>query len=154
MAKKKSFNEKLHDSKNMPAVKEVNDPRYVGRYGGNRMLIAPPLAYDEMMRKIPYGKVTTSDRVREHLATHHGANFTCPLTAGIFMNIAAHASEERDDNPTPYWRTLKTHGELNEKYPGGMERQALLLQAEGHTVSVKGKRRFVQDYEKSLADLD
>ncbi len=154
MAAKKSFNEKLRDSKDMPKVLEVDDPRYVGRYGGNKMLIAPPIEYDEMMRKIPYGKVTTSDRIRERLATRHEANFTCPLTAGIFMSIAAQASEERGDNPTPYWRTLKTDGELNEKYPGGMERQGQLLTAEGHAISSKGKRRFVENYEESLADLE
>ena len=65
---RKSFNEKLQDSKDMPKVVEVLDPKAVVRYGGTKMLIAPPLAYDEVMRKIPYGKVMTADYLRQYLA--------------------------------------------------------------------------------------
>lgn len=104
---KKSFNEKLHDSKNMPEVVEITDPKAVKRYGGTRMLIAPPLAYDEIMKKVPLGKVITSDYIRNYLAQKHSADYTCQLTAGIFINIAAKASLERGVDDTPYWRTLK-----------------------------------------------
>ena len=75
------------------------------------------------------------------------------MTAGIFINICAHASEERSDNKIPWWRTLKAKGELNEKYPGGIDAQKLLLEMEGHTVIQKGKRYFVEDYESRLVDL-
>ena len=50
----------------------------------------------------------------------------------------------------PYWRTLKTGGELNPKYPGGVEGIAKRLRAEGHKIVSKGKRTFVADYEKKL----
>jgi alkylated DNA nucleotide flippase Atl1 len=75
------------------------------------------------------------------------------LTAGIFINIVAKASEERDSDETPYWRTLKKDGELNEKYPGGIDAQKARLEMEGHTVIQKGKRYFVKDYESKLAEL-
>jgi alkylated DNA nucleotide flippase Atl1 len=54
---------------------------------------------------------------------------------------------------TPYWRTLKKDGELNEKYPDGIEGQKALLEAEGHTIIQKGKKYFVQDYADQLCDL-
>jgi alkylated DNA nucleotide flippase Atl1 len=56
---------------------------------------------------------------------------------------------------TPYWRTLKTGGELNPKYPGGVQAQSARLRAEGHVIaSGKGKKPpKVKDYEKRLAKL-
>ena len=150
---KKTFNEKLNDSKNFPEIVEITDPRTVDRFRGTRMLIAPPIAYDALMRMVPAGKVVTSDMIRDYLARKHGADFTCPLTAGIFMNIAAKASAERGEDETPYWRTLKKDGELNEKYPDGIEGQKALLEAEGHTVIQKGKKYFVKDYADKLYDL-
>lgn len=151
---RKSYTEKLQDSKDMPVVKELSDPNAIARYGGPKMLIAPPLAYDEIMAKVPDGKLLTADSIRDYLAKKHQADFTCPLTAGIFMNIVAHASEERGVEETPYWRTLKKDGELNPKYPGGIERQRERLQAEGHTVTQRGKRFFVQGYQEKLFKIE
>ncbi len=56
---------------------------------------------------------------------------------------------------TPFWRTLKSKGELNEKYPGGVEAQAEKLRAEGHTVVPgKGKKPpTVKDFEKKLVEV-
>jgi alkylated DNA nucleotide flippase Atl1 len=151
---KKSFNEKLQDSKDMPKIIEVTNPKAVMRYGGTKMLIAPPLAYDEIMRKVPYGKVITADYIRNYLAKKHNADYTCPLTAGIFINIAAKASVERGADETPYWRTLKKDGELNEKYPDGIDGQKMLLEVEGHTIIQKGKRYFVKDFTDKLFELE
>lgn len=151
---KKSFNEKLQDSGKFPEIIPVDDPRQIRQFGGNRMLIAPPLAYDAVMRRIPAGQVTTADRIRIWLARQHDADFTCPLTAGIFINIVAQASAERGFDETPYWRTLKKDGELNEKYPGGLAGQRAHLEAEGLTVTEKGRRLFVADYQAWLCDLD
>jgi len=150
---RKSYNEKLMDSKDMPKIVEVTDPKAVLRYGGTKMLIAPPLAYDEIMKKVPYGKVITTDYIRNYLAKKHGADYTCQLTAGIFINIAAHASVERKTDETPYWRTLKKDGELNDKFPGGIDNQKLRLEMEGHTIIQKGKRYFVKDYEEKLFEI-
>lgn len=151
---RKSFTEKLQDNKDMPKVIEVTDPKAVARYGGSKMLIAPPLTYDEIMKKVPEGKLITADYVRKYLAKVHKADYTCPLTAGIFVNIAAKASVERGIDPTPYWRTLKKDGELNEKYPDGIEGQKRLLEMEGHTIIQKGKRFFVKNYQNKLFDLE
>jgi hypothetical protein len=45
----------------------------------------------------------------------------CPITTGIFAWVAANAAEEQkqkgEKDITPYWRTLKNDGVINEKYP-------------------------------------
>ena len=150
---KKSYNEKLNSSGDLPKIEDLSDkPEAVKRMGGAKMLIAAPLQYNEIMANVPEGKLITTDRVRADLAEQAGADATCPLTAGIFVNICAHASEERSDHKIPWWRTLKAKGELNEKYPGSIDGQKLLLEMEGHTVIQKGKRYFVENFESSLAD--
>lgn len=150
---KKSYNEKLNDSKDMPRVESVSAEVAV-RFGGAKMLLAPPLAYDAIMKQVPKGKLITTDRMRGFLAKKHGADWTCPLTAGIFVNIAANASAERKGkNETPYWRTLKKDGELCEKFPDGLDGHKLLLEVEGHKVIQKGKRYFVEGYEKKLYEI-
>ena len=153
---KKDFNAMLNDSKDMPKIQIITDEKSILKYGGDRMYFAPPIAYDEIMKKVPYGKVITVGRIREYFAEKSGADFTEPITAGIFVSIAAWASDQRSEDKTPYWRTLKANGELNAKYPGGMEAQKEKLEAEGHTVIQKGRkniRYFVKAYEKVLFDL-
>ena len=146
-------NQKLNDSKDMPSVQDVS-PEMAAKYGGVRMCIASPLNYDELMKRVPKGKLITIDRMRAYLANKNHADWTCQITAGIFVNIAANASEERKGvNETPYWRTLKKDGELCEKFPGGLDGHKLLLETEGHTVFQKGKRYFVENYEKDLYEL-
>lgn len=152
----KDFNAMLQNSKDMPKIEIVSNPKTIERYGGSRMLLAPPIAYDAVMKRVPYGKVVTVGMIREYFAHQYHADFTCPLTAGIFISIAARASEQRSDDKTPYWRTLKANGELNEKYPGGIEAQKQRLEAEGHTILQKGRKNikyFVKDYEKVLLEL-
>lgn len=112
--------------------------------------------YDRVMRLVPFGKLLTVGAIREYFARQSGADFTEPITAGIFVSIAAWASFQRTDRRTPYWRTLKAGGELNAKFPGGIEAQKELLEKEGHTVIQKGRtniRYYVRDYEKALFEL-
>ena len=154
---KKDFNEMLQDSKDMPKIKVITDGPSIEKYGGSRMYFAPPIDYDKIMRTIPFGKVITVGKIREHFASKSGADFTDPITAGIFVSIAAWASHQRSDDKTPYWRTLKANGELNEKYPGGAIKQIEQLEAEGHTIIQKGRKNikyYVKDYELVLFELD
>lgn len=106
-----------------------------------------------LMRQVPPGRLTTVGELRGFLARCAGADFTDPITAGIFVSIAAWASFQRGMDETPYWRTLKAGGELNPKYPGGVQAQRQRLEAEGHTVAARGRtslRWFVQGYETKL----
>ena len=153
----KDFNAMLQDSKDMPKVQIITDPGSIAKYGGERMYFAPPIAYDRIMRQIPPGKLITVGEIRAYLARQSGADFTDPITAGIFVSIVAWASYQREGDETPYWRTLKADGVLNEKYPGGAEAQKAKLEAEGHTVVAKGRKHIrwvVQDLDASLWDLE
>lgn len=153
---KKDFNAMLHNSKDMPKFQMITDEKSIKKYGGNRMYFAPPIDYDAVMKRVPYGKVITVGKIREYFAKESGADFTEPITAGIFVSIAAWASYQRSEDETPYWRTLKANGELNEKYPGGIEAQKVKLEAEGHTIIQKGRKNikyYVKGYETVLLDL-
>ena len=110
----------------------------------------------DAIRTAVYGKVITVGKIREYFAELNGADFTEPITAGIFVSIAAWASYQRSEDKTPYWRTLKANGELNAKYPGGVEAQKEKLEAEGHTIIQRGRKNikhYVKDYETVLFDL-
>ncbi len=153
---KKDFNAMLFDSKDMPKIQVVKDKKVIEKYGGEKMYFAPPIEYDKIMKKVPCGKIITVGKIREYLALSNGADFTDPMTAGIFVSVAAWASFQRLENETPYWRTLKANGELNPKYPGGIEAQREKLESEGHSIVSRGRKSikyFVKDYEKFLFDI-
>lgn len=152
---KKDFNAMLQDNKDMPKVQIITDEESIKKYGGDKMYFAPPAAYDAVMKKVPFGKLLTVGKIREYFARINDADFTEPITAGIFVSIAAWASYQRTDDKTPYWRTLKANGELNPRYPGGVESQKEKLEEEGHEIIRKGRKNFkyyVKDYEKFLFD--
>ncbi len=65
---KKDFNAMLQDSKDMPKLQTITDPKSIARYGGDRMYFAPPMDYDKAMRQIPWGKVITVGKIRECFA--------------------------------------------------------------------------------------
>lgn len=150
---KKDFNTMLHDGRDMPKIQIISDPAMIQKYGGSKMFYAPPIEYDRLMKQVPFGRLVTVGQIRAWLAEKNGGDFTEPLTAGLFIGIAAWASHQREEDVTPYWRTLKSGGELNQKYPGGAEAQAKLLEEEGHVVLKRGRkhiRYYVRDYEKVL----
>ncbi len=153
---KPTWCQKLNDSKGLPKVKPITD-NMSKRWGTGTMVIPAPAEVDEVMRKIPQGKLTTINEIRSAIAKKHGATIACPMTTGIFSWIAAHAAEERkqhgESDVTPYWRTLKTGGFLNEKYPGGAKVQKKFLETEGHSVIQKGKNYIVKDYKQALAQI-
>ncbi|MFO1488822.1 MAG: MGMT family protein [Verrucomicrobiota bacterium] len=152
---KKSWREKLADNKGLPKVAAVSG-KMTRRWGTGKMVVPAPLEVDALMKQIPKGRVVTINELRAFLAARHRANFACPITTGIFSWIAAHAAAEAEaegaKRVTPYWRTLKTGGEINPKYPGGVEEISRRLRAEGHHVIQKGKRYLVPDYQRVLVD--
>lgn len=116
---KKDFNAMLHDSKDMPKTQIITDEKSIAKYGGNRMYFAPPVDYDRIMRRVPQGRLTTVGAIREYFARENGADFTEPITAGIFVSIAAWQAPNAPETRRPGGGTLKANGELNPKYPGG-----------------------------------
>ena len=154
---KKDFNKMMNDSKDMPKFQIITDEKSVRKYGGDKMYFATPTDYDKVMKIVPFGKIITVGAIREHFAKLSGADFTEPITAGIFVSIVAWASYQRTECITPYWRTLKANGELNPKFPEGIELQKRKLEEEGHIIIPKGRsniRYYVKEYEKKLFELN
>lgn len=144
---KTTWAEKLLHSNGLPNVKTLDD-KSAKRLRANTMLIPAPLEVDAIMKTVRKGKLLTTDEIRKQLAREHSTDITCPLTTGLFACVAAHAADEaeRDGKKrfTPYWRTLKPGGELNAKFPGGIDNLRQRLEAEGHTVVQRGQRFFVE----------
>src|SRR5699024_7337196 len=94
---KKDFNAMLSDSKDMPKFQTITDAKSIEKYGGYKMYFAPPIEYDKVIKLVPYGKVITVGNIREYFAKLSGADFTEPITAGIFTSIVAWASYQRSE---------------------------------------------------------
>jgi len=153
---KKDWVKKLHDSKGLPKVEKIPQ-KLSKRWGLGTVVIPAPIEVDKIMKKVPKGKLTTINEIRQFLAKKHKATIGCPMTTGIFACIASRSAEqEREEGKkdiTPYWRTLKSDGSLNAKYPGGEEGQKEFLEKEGHKVIKKGKKYLVVNYEKSVVKI-
>jgi hypothetical protein len=154
--KRKTWQEKLEDCKSFPKIIEFDLKlpcrralEKMGARSGDSVVLVPPLEVNEIMKKVPEGKLVTLNEICRKLAQKHKTKFCYTLTSGIFVMIAANAAEESGSD-VPYWRTIKNNGELNEKYPGGIERHKRLLEKEGHTIFKKGKKYYVKDFEDKL----
>jgi alkylated DNA nucleotide flippase Atl1 len=122
--------------------------------GKGTLVIPAPREVDAVMAKAKKGKLLNINAIRAVLAKQHKATTTCPICTGIFAWISANAAQEAIEagakRVTPYWRTLKGENEINPKYPGGLEVQKALLEAEGHKVITKGKRMLVEGADKKM----
>ncbi len=133
--------------------------RWQKRFGAGKMLIPRPIDVDTLVKKVRKGRLLTTSQLREKLARDKKADVCCPLTAGIFLRVAAEAAEEDRESGrkriTPYWRVIKDDGSLNEKFPGGAKGQAEKLKDEGHIImKSKGKKPpKVMEFDKKLFRL-
>ena len=154
MPKKKSAVDHLNNGREPHIIHLVppGAPGYAEAKGG-AMVVSSPAEVDALIRRIEPGEVVTLDDLRAALARRHKVAVACPVSTAIFANMAARAAEERRQRGvpqaelTPWWRVLRKGGFLNPKLPGGVERQAALLQNEGVRVSPLRKQLAVYDYE-------
>lgn len=135
-------------------------PNSVAHWGppGASMVISTPADIDEVIRKIPKGRLATMTSLRDALSRRHKADIACPITTGIFLGIVAKAAAEMEEmgakRVAPWWRVLKSDGSLNPRMPGGAEEQRARLQSEGFRIVRKGESGFaVEDYDRKLASL-
>ncbi|MDO8513050.1 MAG: MGMT family protein [bacterium] len=153
MQKKKDWVAKLNDNKDLPKIKNL-EPEAAIRWDGESMIIPSPMDVNNIMKLVPEGKLITINEIRHSLAKKFKTEICCPLTSGIFAWISAYAAEQEKGEGkadyTPWRRTLKSGGQLNEKYPGGIDHQKILLESEGHSITPEGKKYFVKDYEQKL----
>jgi alkylated DNA nucleotide flippase Atl1 len=148
--RRKSWEEKLNDAKDLPKVVRLKG-KAKRRWNAETLAIASPREIFSFIQKVPAGKVATIADLQAAVAKKHDAEMGCPLTTGIFTWIAAHASEEleakRPGSGAPYWRILKSDGALNPKFPGGIRQQAKRLAKEGIASEKHGVKTRVVDLE-------
>ncbi len=136
------------DTAAAPNVKTLAESKG-SNYPPGRMLVASPLAVQDELAKVPTGRVITAPQLRARLARRFGADYTCPITTGIFLRIVAEAAlEEARGGDVPVWRVVAENGAMLEKLPGGPERQAERLQAEGVPVVRRRSQWFVDEVER------
>jgi hypothetical protein len=108
--KRKTWVEKMDNGRE--AVVKTTDKDFADIPAGSRMLIATPRIVDDYIRQIPPGRQADTSRIRKDLAAEYGADYTCPVTTGIFLRIVSEAAYERLQageklkDITPFWRAV------------------------------------------------
>jgi hypothetical protein len=124
-SKKKTWQEKLHTGKK--AEVKRNDYDFADIPAGSKMLIATPEIMDAYIRQIPKGHFTDIKQIRKDLAAEYKAQYTCPVTTGIFIRIVAEAAYEQYEKGsplskiTPFWRALSAQSPSAKKLSFGIQ---------------------------------
>jgi hypothetical protein len=125
MAMKKTWLDKLNETKE-PKIKRI-DIDFADIPAGSNMLIATPKIIDKYIQEIGLGKRIDTKTLRKDLAIAHNADYTCPVTAGIFLRIVAEANYEKlqqgknVEEITPFWRVIEPNSVLAKKLTFGQD---------------------------------
>jgi hypothetical protein len=131
---RQAWSEKLRKDAE-PGVKPL-DRRFAGHVPGDLMLVSTPWAIDRRIRRLRPGTAITVAQFRDRLAKSAGADFTCPLSTGIFLRIVAEAAlEQRDtgtpaEGITPFWRVIEPDSALAKKLSCGPQFISRMRRAE------------------------
>lgn len=107
-------------------LKRVDKPM-MGMPAGSLMYISTPAEIEAYISAIPRGVWVEVSTLRNDLAQANGADWTCPLTTGIFLRILAEAHVERvreglsKEPMCPFWRVISPNSLLAKKLSCGPE---------------------------------
>lgn len=124
--KSKTWTDKVNDPTKDFQVKKL-DKSFADMPEGARMLIATPKIIDQYVRQIPKGKSVDFATMRKDLAIEYRAEYTCPVTSGIFLRIVSEAAHEQFEKGTPltkvapFWRVVDEKSTLNKKLSFGTD---------------------------------
>lgn len=120
---RKTWTEKFNTHSN-PEVKQ-SPRKFADIPEGASMLIASPQVVEEYVKQIPKGKTTDIKQMRKDLAAMFHAEYTCPVTSGIFLRIVAEKAYEElqhgKKNITPFWRMIDPASPTAKKLTCGPE---------------------------------
>jgi hypothetical protein len=125
MASKKSWLDKLNEKREAKIKKIEID--FADIPAGSTLLIATPKLIDQYIQEIGFGKRADTKTLRKDLAIEHNADYTCPVTTGIFLRIVAEANYEKlqqgnlIEEITPFWRVIEPNSTLAKKLTFGQE---------------------------------
>jgi alkylated DNA nucleotide flippase Atl1 len=114
--------------------------------GTGKMLLPSPATLATLIKKIPKGKLITTNLLCKELTDQFKVRGTCPVTTQKALQAIAHGSSRN----IAYWRVINTNGGLIARFPGGAAGQAALLVEEGFTIDTKGKVSKVKKFRESL----
>lgn len=109
-SKKKTWSQKMRAG--MEYKVKTNEKDFADIPAGHSFLIATPAIVNDYVRNIPEGTHVTLKQMREDLAAEYHAEYTCPVTAGIFLRIVAENAWEElmkgksVSQITPFWRMI------------------------------------------------
>lgn len=143
--KSKSWTDKLQSNK-QPVVKRIIKD-FADIPAGSSMLIATPEIIEAYIQHLPKGKSGTLQTLRKDLAATFNAEYTCPVTTGIFLRIVSEAAYEqllqgkKLASITPFWRVVNEDSPLARKLSFGTEFIGEQRRKEGIPVAVKKVRK-------------
>lgn len=121
--------------------------RYFGCSG--KMLLPCAATVEALVREIPEDTLATTALLQSELASRRKVQVTCPVALRqALQDIASRASAG-----IPYWRVIKSNGELCSYFPGGREEQGAHLAREGFRIDGSGKALKVIDFKARLAQF-
>ena len=113
----KSWKEKNFSKENFE-IKTIQE-NFWGHVAGSKMLIPTPLMIQEYINQIESGKVSEIETMRNDLAIENSADFTCPMTTGIFLKIVAEYNYEKLNQKRvdicPFWRIIDPNSKFSER---------------------------------------
>lgn len=136
MAKKKSWLDKLNEDKK-PHIKRI-EKDFADIPAGSNMFIATPQLIEQYIKAIGAGKRVDIKTLRKDLALEHHADYTCPVTTGMFLRIVAEANYEKLQQGktlaeiTPFWRVIAPNSTLAKKLTFGQDFLAQLIENESN----------------------
>lgn len=122
--KGKTWTDKVNDPTKEFIIKKL-EKDFADMPAGAKMLIATPMIIDEYIRHIPKGKSGSLATMRRDLAKEYGAEYTCPVTSGIFLRIVSEAAHEQIEKGValnkvaPFWRVIDSQSKLIKKLSFG-----------------------------------
>ena len=128
------------------------------KWGTGTLVIPAPIEVDQLMKKVPKGKLTTINEIRLALAAKHNATIGCPLTTGIFAWISAQRRRRTKTarqnrcysllaNPKN-WRVLKR------EIPWWLGSTKATFRARRACGNSKRQEIFVKDYLNAVISLE
>ena len=133
----KSWSEKFDNGKSHEV--KVIDKDFADIPAGSTMLIATPKIVADYVRQIPEGYEADVKKIRKDLAAEYGAEYTCPVTTGIFLRIAAEVAYEEIESGKslseviPFWRVIDKKSTAAKKLTFGYDFVKEKREAEGLT---------------------
>jgi hypothetical protein len=117
----KSWNEKF-ESKSTHDIKVI-EKDFWSQKAGDHMLIPTPKLIEDYVNQSEKGMSIDPIQMRIDLAAELGADFTCPMTTGIFTRIMAEKNLETHGDKyeamTPFWRLVDPKSDLAKKLSCG-----------------------------------